>query len=108
MKPSDIIDCGLPLKIQKLYIKRLKYMIQRWEFENFCGHCPVNKRFESNAPPIKQLFQYAWKYKTCDFCQTNVRTVTCPCFALKPKEALKRAKDFIERFERILIDPNPK
>ena len=52
---NDIIDCGRPLPLQKLYIKRLKHMI--W-----------NKH-------------------------------GCPCTRLDPKKALKRAKEFIERFE---------
>ena len=103
-----IISCGLPLPIQRLYIKRLKHMIWRWEHENFCGHCPITKNFricEKNdidleTPSIKAFEEYHNWWDICDFCQDNVGTLPrCPCEELKPQEALKRAKDFIERFE---------
>ena len=99
---EEIIDCGLPLSIQKLYIKRLKHMIQRWEFENFCGHCPIHRHFKINVRRVKQFDGYGnFKRNICDFCGHNVKVVTggCPCPNLGAKCALKRAKDFIERFE---------
>ena len=99
MKP--IITCDLPLPIQRLYIKRLKHMIWRWEFENFCGHCPVNKKFGHRTGFIKKFksCQYDKPY-ICEFCQQNVGLFNgCPCYKLKRQEALKRAKDFVGRFE---------
>lgn len=74
-------------------------MIWRWEFENFCGHCPINKRFGYQTGYIKKIKPY--RYETCKFCYRNVglNIAQCPCDKLKPQEALKRAKDFIERFE---------
>ena len=101
MKP--IITCDLPLPIQLLYIKRLKHMIWRWEYENFCGHCPITIRFSTNVPTIKKLIKYhIFLSGICGFCVHNINLKCgsgCPCSQLKPPEALKRAKDFIERFE---------
>ena len=99
---KKIIDCGLPLPIQKLYIKRLKYMIWRWEFEKFCGHCPITKNFREHNVAIKKfnICSQWFNRSVCAFCRRNVNaTEGCPCYQLKPKTALKRAKDFIERFE---------
>lgn len=97
---KKIISCDLPLPIQRLYIKRLKHMIWRWEHENFCGHCPVNKGFKENFPVIRKMEEYDYSYQLCHFCLHNVSLkYGCPCTRLKPKQALKRAKDFIERFE---------
>ena len=100
MKP--IITCDLPLPIQRLYIKRLKHMIWRWEFENFCGHCPIGKSFREHAGVTKRFIKYCSFYyrPIVNFVNVNLRTHDgCPCHDLKPKQALKRAKDFIERFE---------
>ena len=100
-KQNEIIDCRLSLPIQKLYIKRLKHMISRWEYQNFCGHCPINKRFASGSIAIKEIKGYG--RTACSFCTENVDIhhcgYRCPCRVLGPKEALKRAKDFILRFE---------
>lgn len=106
---KTIEDCGLPLPIQKLYIKRLKHMIWRWECENFCGHCPVTKRFGFQTGLIKEIKPY--NYEVCVFCVRNVELDIrrCPCYELQPKQALKRAKDFIERFElEKLVSEPPK
>ena len=100
MKP--IISCDVPLPIQRLYIKRLKHMIWRWEFENFCGHCPITKNFREHNVAIKKFGGHDGRFNRpiCQFCRRNVNaTEACPCYQLKPKQALKRAKDFIERFE---------
>lgn len=97
---NKIITCNLPLPIQRLYIKRLKHMIWRWEYENFCGHCPINKDFKEKAHRIK-VFTLGLKFRACRFCSNNVDVTIghCPCHKLGPKKALKRAKDFVERFE---------
>lgn len=94
-----IISCGLPLPIQRLYIKRLKHMIQRWECSGICGHCPILKHYKPHASPIKE-FEPS---EICEFCEKNVGSDTglYPCNMLDPPEALKRAKDFIERFEKM-------
>ena len=101
MKP--IISCGLPLSIQRLYIKRLKHMIMRWQDENFCGHCPISQRFKTHTDfVIMTQFDghWYWNNDVCAFCRENVGVKhSCPCGLLGPKKALKRAKDFIERFE---------
>jgi hypothetical protein len=70
-------------------------MIQRWQDENFCGHCPANKGFESNVSRIRK-FRY---YGICVFCRVNVTVIRgCPCDTLGPT-ALTKAKDFVQRFE---------
>ena len=92
-----IKDCNLPLPIQRLYIKRLKHMIERWEFEGFCSHCPAHKNFGEFVDFIKELEPY--NGEICYFCKDNVEAENCPCYDLGPKKALKKAKDFIERFE---------
>ena len=98
---KKIISCDLPLKIQRLYIKRLKHMIWRWEYNNFCGHCPVNKRFGIKVRRVKAFSgeETGIWWKVCRFCKRNVKSEGCPCDDLGPEKALKRAKDFIERFE---------
>ena len=99
---KQIITCGLPLPIQRLYIKRLKHMIWRYEHENFCGHCPICRNLGIKVPRIEAFKwfrdQDIW-WKVCKFCKENVNAYRCPCDCLGPKKALKRAKDFIERFE---------
>ena len=95
---EKIIDCGLSLPIQRLYIKRLKHMIWRWEYEDFCGHCPITKRFGYQTGLIKGVKPH--HSGLCEFCRRNVGLrYSCPCYRLKPQQALKRAKDFIERVE---------
>lgn len=106
MKTNDIITCDLPLFIQKLYIKRLKHMIEKWECDNFCTHCPINSHYREgkrtiNAFILGDSHHYLdMTYKICDFCMQNVNIkMFCPCKQLGSEEALKRAKDFIKRFE---------
>ena len=94
---KKIITCDLPLPIQRLYIKRLKHMIERWEFDGFCSHCPVHKNFEECVEFIKKLKPY--DCEICHFCKDNVEAENCPCYGLGPKKALTKAKDFIKRFE---------
>ena len=95
---KKIITCNLPLPIQRLYIKRLKHMVWRWEFENFCGHCPGNWRYGFQTGFTTKIERYG--IEVCSFCRRNVGLLYgCPCNKLRPKTALKRAKDFIERFE---------
>ena len=77
-------------------------MIWKWEYDNFCGHCPINKNFKEYNERIERFGDYysTWDKKLiCYFCYDNVGVDNCPCYKLKPQEALKRAKDFIERFE---------
>lgn len=72
-------------------------MIERWEYSGICSHCPTTKHYKPWVSEIKELNGI----DLCQFCRENVRVYdyNCPCNELKPKEALKRAKDFIERFE---------
>jgi len=94
-----IDDCDLPLKIQEAYIGRLKRMIELYEFENICLHCPANLRFANNVRKIK-IF-HNWGMSVCNFCKSNIDVVNCPCDSLKPEIALERAKNFIKEFEGI-------
>lgn len=93
-----IDDCDLPLKIQEAYIGRLKRMIELYEFENICLHCPANIRFANQVRKIK-IFRN-WSISVCTFCKLNVHATSCPCHSLDPEIALKRAKNFIEEFGR--------
>ena len=95
MKP--IISCDLPLPIQRLYIKRLKHMIWRWEFENFCGHCPITKNFREHNVAIKKFGGHdGWFNRPiCQFCRRNVHAVSsCPCYELKPPRSPQKGKGF--------------
>lgn len=95
-----INNCDLPLKIQKTYIKRLKRMIELYEFENICMHCPANFRFAKYVRKIKIFGN--WSISVCNFCRSNVGSSNCPCHSLKNTEiVLEKAKNFIEEFERI-------
>ena len=101
---KKIISCDLPLPIQRLYIKRLKHMIMRWEYKGICAYCPVNTYFKSGNKKI-QTFHNKYRRTICAFCEKNMGSeFLCPCGALKPQEALKRAKDFIKRFEAACKD----
>lgn len=78
-------------------------MIWRWEYSGICSHCPANRAFQTEVASIKKFKKYISFFcrPLCDFCSQNVGLTEkhCPCDTLKPKEALKRAKDFIRRFE---------
>ena len=92
-----ILDCGLSLANQKLYIQRLKKMLDRYEVENLKKHCPITKRFNGLAW-LTTLGKFNQK-KICDFCMVNVDATNCPCLCLDPEEAADRGKKFIALFE---------
>ena len=95
-----IITCDLPLPIQRLYIKRLKHMIEKWEHNKFCGHCPAAKGFSFSV--FNAMIDKFIYWPPCSFCRVNMgisKSIGCPCYVIGSVEALKRAKDFIRRLE---------
>ena len=92
-----ILDCNLPLNLQKLYIQRLKKMLSKHNPEKLSNYCPAGISFSiyGYLKPFKE-FQ-----NVCDFCMFNVdATRDCPCFHWNPEEAANRGREFIARFEK--------
>jgi len=90
-----ILDCGIPLKIQKQYISNLKEIIERY---NLCGYCPATENFSGN----KKVSLYK---NICDFCTFNTELSGrflngCPCHACGKSIAHRKAKKFIQEFEK--------
>ena len=91
-----ILDCGLTLELQKIYIQRLKVMLNTYDLNELHSHCPISIKFDKT----NQYEIFTSPNRICKFCRINVNHVKyCPCLYLGPKEAVKRGRDFIARFE---------
>ena len=90
----------------RLYMRRLKRMIERAEHkDDVCQCCPVQDEFVARTPAIK-AFRGPWGEdpdpEVCIYCRNLVATPAnyCPCDALGPKEAVKRARKAIKDYEK--------
>jgi len=105
IEPTKIYTCGLTIEQQRLYIRQLKKMLTYSDI-NIC--CPARKKIvklsgdyleEFLDPDFLPPHNYL-DLKVCQFCRINVGLITgCPCRVLGKNEALRRAKNFIKRFE---------
>ena len=94
---NKILDGGLPLKLQKLYIQRLKKMLRKYDDEQLPTCCPVGINLKSEW--IKPFHSAEQNNYPCNFCTQNVGTEDCPCFCIDVTEARSRAENFIACFE---------
>jgi len=96
-----ILSCNIPKNEQRLYIRQLKKVIAH---ADICNCCPARRRLElgTSGGWLKKFSTPEGFLDTriCEFCRENVGlTVGCPCRRLGKDEAIKRAQDFIARFE---------
>ena len=94
---TKIHDGGLSLKLQKLYIQRLKKMLKKCNNADLPNYCPVGTRLKDEW--IKPFHHAEQNNYPCNFCTENVSTGDCPCFCIDVAEARSRAENFIARFE---------
>jgi len=102
-EPDEVFPCGLTIEQQRAYIEQLKKVIAH---PKMCKCCPARKDIDCSGAFLEEFLDstcFSFNSNVCLFCHANVglgKNDPCPCGRFGKDEALRRAKNFIERFEK--------